>query len=325
VKRVRHHRTTLQPATPLTGTSPGGVTYFFTVHRFTASTSLLALATLLAPASEGADRACPRAARPFPSSGTTIPCWTGPDGARLPFEAFEEVEEFLDAARVLEVRGIGEGRSKPKKLLLERDGVRAHAIFRHVDFERRERRLDDRRRPRLRDSYRNGMAAYAIARLLGFNRVPPIVERSLDGSSGSFQLWIEDAMMEKQRRRDQRIPPDVIDFDRQLQMLDIFDALVCNIDRNLGNILIDGEWNVWYIDHTRTFSRFRPPPTANLGPGIDRGVWQRLERVDDEELRAAVAPWLGSWEVHDLLERRRQMVDRFRIQIAGQGELNAFF
>ena len=44
-----------------------------------------------------------------------------------------------------------------------------------------------------------------------------------------------------------------------------------------------------------------------------------------EELRAAVAPWLGSWEIHDLLERRRQMVDKFRIQIAGQGELNAFF
>ena len=97
------------------------------VHRFVAST-FFALATLLASASEGTDRACPRAARPFPTSDTTLPCWTGPDGARLPFDAFEEVEEFLDTARVVEVREIGEGRSKPKKLLLERDGVRAHAV-----------------------------------------------------------------------------------------------------------------------------------------------------------------------------------------------------
>ena len=43
------------------------------------------------------------------------------------------------------------------------------------------------------------------------------------------------------------------------------------------------------------------------------------------ELRAAVAPWLGNWEIDDLLGRRRRLVDSFRVQIERQGELNAFF
>jgi hypothetical protein len=30
-----------------------------------------------------------------------------------------------------------------------------------------------------------------------------------------------------------------------------FDQLIYNTDRNLGNLLIDGDWRIWMIDHTR--------------------------------------------------------------------------
>ena len=100
---------------------------------------------------------------------------------------------------------------------------------------------------------------------------------------------------------------------------------MCNIDRNLGNILIDGQWNIWYIDHTRTFARYQDPPWVSAGLGIDRRVWQRLSSVSADEIREAVEPWLSRWQVRDLLERRRDLVDGFRVELSSQGELNAFF
>jgi hypothetical protein len=271
-----------------------------------------------APAAE----ACPPN-RPF---GRSAPCWNGPDGERLPFDSFEAAEAFLRESRVLETRGIGEGRTRPQKLLLERDGVRAHAVFRHVDSERRNQRLQDGRlHLLLSDSYRNDLAAYRLSRLLGFDRVPPAVERRVDGRRGSVQLWIEGALMEKQRRNRGLEPPDPADFDRQRQMLDVFDALVCNIDRNLGNILVDGDWNIWYIDQTRTFARYQEPVRVSAGLGLDRGIWARLASVPDDEIRAAVEPWLSRWQIRDLVERRRALVEGLRSEIARQGELNAFF
>jgi len=33
----------------------------------------------------------------------------------------------------------------------------------------------------------------------------------------------------------------------------LFDQLIYNTDRNLGNLLIDKSWRLWMIDHTRAF------------------------------------------------------------------------
>lgn len=282
---------------------------------------LIAASAFAAPA---ASDECPPS-RPFSAEGAR-PCWSGPDGDPLPFASFEDAEDFLRHAAVVEVRDLGEGRTRPKKLLLERDEVRAHAIFRYVDVERRNQRLGDGSfHVLLSDSFRNDLAAYRLSRLLGFDRVPPVVARSVEGRSGSVQLWVEGAMMEKKRRKKGLQPPDAVDFDRQRQMLDLFDALVCNIDRNLGNILIDRQWNIWYIDQTRTFERFHDAPTVTAGVGIDRGVWQRLVAVGDDEIRAELDPWLSRYQIDDLLERRRELVESLGAEIALQGEGNAFF
>ena len=33
----------------------------------------------------------------------------------------------------------------------------------------------------------------------------------------------------------------------------VFDELIANTDRNLGNMLIDRQWKLWLIDHSRAF------------------------------------------------------------------------
>jgi len=254
------------------------------------------------------------------------PCWSDAEGQPLPFDSFEAAEAYLREADVVEVRDLGEGTTRPKKLLLERDGIRAHAIFRHVDRVRRNQRLADGSfHLVLSDSFRNDLAAYRLSRLLGFDRVPPVVARSVEGRRGSVQLWIEDGMMEKQRRRKGLDPPDAVDFARQRQMLDLFDALVCNIDRNLGNILIGPRWTVWYIDQTRTFARYQQAPRVSAGMGVDREVWRRIVGVSDEAIRTGLEPWLSRWQIDDLLQRRRDLVETLGAEIALQGERNAFF
>ena len=40
---------------------------------------------------------------------------------------------------------------------------------------------------------------------------------------------------------------------QQLQRMRVFDALIWNWDRNLGNMLWASDWTLWMIDHTRAF------------------------------------------------------------------------
>ena len=58
--------------------------------------------------------------------------WTDADGKPLPFRSDEELLEFLRAAEVKSEERLSSGVTFPTKLLLEKDGVRAHAIFRDV-------------------------------------------------------------------------------------------------------------------------------------------------------------------------------------------------
>ena len=38
-----------------------------------------------------------------------------------------------------------------------------------------------------------------------------------------------------------------------MQLVSVFDQLIYNVDRNMGNLLICKNWRVWAIDHTRSF------------------------------------------------------------------------
>ena len=54
--------------------------------------------------------------------------WTDPDGKPLPFKTDEERLEFLRTAEVKKEKGLSTGITRPLKLLLEKDGVRASAV-----------------------------------------------------------------------------------------------------------------------------------------------------------------------------------------------------
>jgi hypothetical protein len=248
--------------------------------------------------------------------------WIGPDGETLAFRTGDEVAAFLRSARVVSMSSIPVGVTSPRKLLLEQGGVRTHAVFRYEHIVKDQLRLRNGTfHMYFRDSYLGEPAAFELARLLGLNTVPPATLRSLPRfGRGSVQLWIEGAMTEADRHKRSIQAPDAIRFARQLQNMSVFDNLVHNIDRNLGNILIGPDWKIWYIDCTRCFARSQDLPSPHRVQAIERRFWERLQTLDWHEARKRLDPYLSSFEFRALQIRHGKVVERLQQRIADLGE-----
>jgi hypothetical protein len=247
--------------------------------------------------------------------------WIGPDGKPLPFQNDEELIEFLRTAEVLELEDIPEGVTDPRKALLEKDGIRVHAIFRDVDIYRAQW-TDPKAGPRrnFRDNCVYESAAYRLGRLLGMDNIPPAALRRIKGTEGTLQLWIENSRTEKDRVRLNLQPPNPWRWGMQHQMMQLFDQLVYNDDRHQGNILIDPDWKIWLIDHTRcfrTFSDLRAPQAIRF---CERGFWEKLQSLNDEVIREELENLLQSNEIKSLLKRRDKLIEHIQGLIEKRGE-----
>ena len=60
---------------------------------------------------------------------------------------------------------------------------------------------------------------------------------------------------------------------RQLWNMYFFDALIYNVDRNSGNILVDQGYRLWMIDHTRAFQQKAAPFKLDRVEHVGRDVW----------------------------------------------------
>jgi len=252
--------------------------------------------------------------------------WLDADGKSLPFQADEEIMEFLRTAEVKRMKTTSQGITRPSKVLLEKDGIRMNAAFRTVSEQKDVARLASGRVEMFfRDSYVFECAAYALAQLLGLDNVPPVVERRIRGTRGSLQIWVEQAMTETDRLK-KRIPPqDVVRWNRQVQIMRVFDHLVSNSDRNQGNILIDQNWKLWMIDHTRAFRRNEHLENPQNILQCDRKLFKRLQALDPEETRRRLKPFLLEVEIKALLKRRDRIIEVIRQRIAEKGEDRILF
>ncbi len=254
------------------------------------------------------------------AAGRRGPVWYGAEGEVLPFEDPADIEDFLRSAAVVSVKELSVGITGPKKLLLERDGVRAHAVFKDVDeVSRGKTDLDGYIIIDLKDSHLFDCAAYRLDRLLGLGRVPPAVPRDLDGRSGTVTLWVEGVMTEKDRRDRGLEAPDPARWEQQKQIMYVFDNLIGNTDRNLGNILIDRSWRLWLIDHTRAFVTSRALPDPARITRCERGLYTALEVLDEAQVRDALSPDLDKREIRALLARRDAILRRLDKEIADRG------
>ncbi len=253
--------------------------------------------------------------------------WAAPDEGRLPFCSDAEVLEFLREAEIVAARDIGTGVTKPKKLTLERDGVRAHAVFHDVNVvEERKRLANGEVIMYFRDAYENNVAAYELSRLLGLDYIPPAALRHLDGKKGSVQLWIEKTVSETERREaggDNE--PVTLLARRRISDMWVFDNLINNIDRNQGNMLFDESGGFWLIDHTRAFSRSRSLPGPDRIRRVSRRLLNRIRNLDRDLVTKRLGPYLGEFEIAALFKRREKVLTLIDKRLRDIGEEAVLF
>ncbi len=233
----------------------------------------------------------------------------------------QEKEQFLAGARIVSVADINHGVTKPLRAKLMRDQLTHDAQIQRIDKELPDFFGSDGARVPMRDSWRFNVAAYKIDRLLGLNMTPVTVARRYQGKPAAFTWWVDHVAMEEvERRRKELEPPDKEAFQRQMEVGRVFDELIINIDRNLGNLLITDDWKVVLIDHTRAFTPYsgiRNP--ANLSR-CSRRLLEAMKRLSEGEVSNAVGGNLTPEEIKALLARRDKIVEFFVRRAAEKGE-----
>lgn len=217
------------------------------------------------------------------------------------------IEDFLRGAAVVAREPVGTGITQPERLTLERDGIRMRAVFKTLDTDRglesparRWRRSDDES-----DRFLYELAAYRLDRLLGLHMVPVAVERSIGGRRGVLQYWIEDAISALELRRAGRGYQGDCSAAGQYALMNAFDLLIHNTDRNLGNLLYDADWNVWLIDHSRAFTtELDPPPyLRDQEIGVPAPMKAAIAALDHDALVSTLSPYLHPRQIRALQQR----------------------
>ena len=238
------------------------------------------------------------------------------------FGSHEEVKEFLRTAKVVSQKRVKVGINGIYKVKLEKDGVERHAAFRTVDVDAKNKVVtmaDGSTRIGFRDDCLFELAAYRFSRLLGLDNVPPVVKRKIRGKPGTLQLWVENAMMEKKRQKEKIKPPNQVRWVYQRQVMRLFDNLIDNEDRNPGNILIDADWKLWLIDHTRAFRCHQELQNPQFVRYCPRTVWARLTQLDRDLLKQELKGTLSGKEITALAARCDLLVDHIQNLIDTNG------
>jgi hypothetical protein len=222
--------------------------------------------------------------------------------------ADSEIEQFLLKANVVRTRTTGKGITNSLRATLSDGGLTHEAHIQTIDESKREFRGDQGVEFNFRDSWMYNVAAYKLDRLLGLKLVPVTVQRRWRTSLGSFTWWIDDVMMDEGDRLKRKLQsPDPQGWNEEMQLVRLFDQLIANTDRNLGNLVITKDWNMWAIDHTRAFRLAATLKTPGNIARCDRQIFERLKALDRATLRRELSS-LQTWEIDAVLKRRDAIV-----------------
>jgi hypothetical protein len=98
-----------------------------------------------------------------------------------------------------------------------------------------------------------------------------------------------------------------------------FDQLIYNMDRNQGNMLIDRDWRVWAIDHSRSFRTATTLRDPSVLRRITAALLQHMKTLTEPDLEANLTPFISKEAIEALLVRRDLLVKFFETQITEKG------
>lgn len=219
----------------------------------------------------------------------------------------DTIAEYIRTAAVKKLEDIPVGVTRPQRAILAPGGPVASVVVKD---------LPPGRKGGYWESYRSEIAAYELDRMLDLNMVPPTVEKRVNGTTMSAQMFVERCVWLKELKGQQ--PPDVVAWNRQVHRHRVFDNLVANIDRNAGNLLVyrTPDWHLVLVDHSRCFTTTKKLPFPMTR--IDRPLFERLKALDKPALKARLGTLVDG--IDALLERRDLIVRHFEQLAAAKGE-----
>ncbi|MCA1585283.1 MAG: hypothetical protein LC791_11120 [Acidobacteria bacterium] len=233
---------------------------------------------------------------------------------RSRFDRRQTLEEYLSTADVVKMEEIGLGVTRPRRAYLAPGGLVDRMAWKTI-------------KPGFHsgywESYKSEIAAYELDKLLGLDMIPPTVERQVRGDVGAAIMWVGPIKSFRDLGGPPSPPADKLTaWNRQIVRAKMFDNLICNIDPNLGNWLVDPSWNLILIDHTRSFTTKQD--IVHEMTRVDRELWERMQALTVEELVPVVAKWIGNREIRAIIARRDRMQAVIDKLVAAKGEAAVF-
>ncbi len=233
----------------------------------------------------------------------------GPPVTGAPVLTDAQIEEFLKDAEVVRTKGTPKGITGSLRATLSDGKITHDAHIQNIDESKREFQTSRGTEFNFRDSWMFNIAGYKLDRLIGLNMVPVSVSRRYRSKPSAFTWWIDDVMMDEGERLKKKIsPPDMNLWTQQTQMVHLFDQLIFNVDRNMGNLVITNQWRLWAIDHTRAFRTHETLKSPGSVTRCDRQVFERLKQLDEPTLKREMGSVLDQWQIRALLARRDAIV-----------------
>jgi hypothetical protein len=220
-----------------------------------------------------------------------------------------EFEAYMRTAPITHMKAIDIGVTHPKRAFFTEGGLVKSAAWKPLPPGRRDGYWE---------SYKSEIAAYELDKLLDLGMVPVVVERRVDGNAGAAVLWLDGV----RTWAEVQPLPKPESWTRQLARMKLFDDLIGNPDRNKGNLLIDGAWNLYLIDHSRAFLDDRTLP--QVIDHVDSSLWARMEALDEPTLSTAVGAWLTKSQIKSVLARRDKMAATIAGLVAKNGRAAVF-
>jgi len=228
-----------------------------------------------------------------------------------------DIEQFLKSAEVVNIEDTKIGITKPKRITLQTEDKQIRAVFKYIStpsINKRSRGVSKTKMLNQSDRFQYGIAAYKLDQLLGMNMIPVTVPRILKWQKGMVQLWVENSVVKINLKKSKYKELEVCDFQKQNKMMKVFDILIHNDDRNLGNILYTlDDCRLWMIDHSRAFrvTRKIPKKLQSHEINLSEEFAQKLKDLNYKKLKQHLGEYIKTAQITSMLKRRDIILDKW--------------